>query len=193
MQERIHIMLNLGLAMFLVAGTGTAHGWAEEPRSGFPARLEAEGERLRLAGTGLLRYKRIIPVYDAALYLGAEVRPEQALEDVPKRIEVRYRVGADAERFTRAGDDVLARAFSEEELAGIRARLEELNSWYPDPEPGDRCAITYVPGRGTELEFNGRSMGRIEGEDFARMYFAIWLGDEPASKALRRDLLGQEG
>jgi hypothetical protein len=31
----------------------------------------------------------------------------------------------------------------------------------------------------------------VEGRDFARAYFGIWLGDEPLSSNLRNALLGQ--
>ena len=158
--------------------------------TGFRPLIRDAGHTLLLRGTGVLRYKMLIPVYDAALYLGEGVGPAEVMADAPKRIEVRYRVSADADRFARAGDRILEENFSREEIARIKDRLDTLNSWYPDPRPGDVCAITYIPGKGTELSFNGRSLGWIQGEDFARMYFAIWLGPQPASTSLRKALLG---
>ena len=194
MKNKRMISQFLVLALCGAVLTGVeAHATTGEKPFRFPAQTVIEGQALQLHGTGVLRFKRIIPVYDAALYLGEGVQPGQALEDVPKRIEVRYRVSADADRFARAGDRILTKTFSETELAGIRSRLERMNGWYPDPKPGDRCSITYVPGKGTELAFNGRSLGWIEGADFARIYFAIWSGAEPASKPLREALLGPQG
>ena len=64
--------------------------------------------------------------------------------------------------------------------------------WYPDARNGDRCAIQYIPGYGTELTHNGRLMGLFPGADFARIYFSIWLGDRPASVRLRNDLLNTQ-
>lgn len=162
---------------------------ASERGDAFPPAVTVDDTVLQRAGTGLLRFKRLIPVYDAALYLGTGVSPAEVLDDVPKRIEVEYRVAAKAERFCRAGDAVLARTFSPTRIAGVQSRLERINGWYPDPQPGDRCAITYVPGRGTELAFNGESLGWIEGADFAEMYFSIWLGPDPASRSLKKALL----
>jgi hypothetical protein len=70
--------------------------------------------------------------------------------------------------------------------------LEELAAWYPDPKRGDRCALTYVPGVGTELRFNDKVLGVVPGADFQQAYFQIWLGTKPASAPLRRALLGVE-
>jgi hypothetical protein len=60
---------------------------------------------------------------------------------------------------------------------------------YEDIEPGDRYALTYVPGVGTELSRNGRSLGVIEGADFSSALFSIWLGERALDDSLRRQLL----
>ena len=158
----------------------------------FSATYEGEGQALLLNGQGVLRYKRIIPVYDAALYLPADTPAQGALGPVMKRLVVVYRVGTQAKRFADAGDVVLSRSYSQDDLGALQGRLDRINALYPDPEKGDRCAITFVPGKGTELSSNGASLGWIEGDDFAEAYFSIWLGEKPASNALRDDLLSPE-
>jgi hypothetical protein len=60
---------------------------------------------------------------------------------------------------------------------------------YEDIEPGDRYALTYLPGVGTELARNGRRLGVIEGADFSSALFAIWLGERALDDSLRRQLL----
>jgi hypothetical protein len=57
-------------------------------------------------------------------------------------------------------------------------------------EPGDRYALTYIPGMGTELSLNGEAKGTIQGADFAAAIFSIWLGTKPIDKGLKRQLLG---
>jgi hypothetical protein len=182
----------LSIAASLVvhaALAGGAEASLGKSRELFPPATRVEGETLERTGVGVLKYKRLIPVYDAALYLGEGTLAEEALKDVPKRIEVHYRVSADADRFAAAGEKILQKGFEAEEIRQVKDRVDRINSWYPDPQPGDRCSITYLPGRGTELVYNGRSLGVIEGADFARVYFAIWLGEKPASTSLRDDLL----
>ena len=60
---------------------------------------------------------------------------------------------------------------------------------YEDVEPGDRYALTYAPGVGTELALNGRRLGVLEGADFSAALFSIWIGDEPLDESLRDQLL----
>lgn len=176
------------LSAMLVAISGTSTARAER----FAPSVAVGGVEFELRGEGLLRFKRILPVYDAALYLPPGTRaPFEA--DTPMRLEVVYRVGTEAIRFARAGQEVLARNFPAEQLATIETRLARINALYPDPRRGDRCSITYIPGVGTELRFNGEQLGIIEGAEFARMYFSIWLGEDPASPRLRRDLLAGRG
>jgi hypothetical protein len=173
-------------ALSLVLLFSSAPPSAAEAVERFPARVRVAGHELVRHGAGVLRYKRLIPVYDAALYL-----PENAKqwEGQPKRLDVVYRVNTEAARFTRAGDALLERNYSDKQLAPLRDRLARINAWYPDPRPGDRCVLAYTPGIGTELIFNGQSLGTIEGEDFARVYFSIWLGNQPACPRLRSALL----
>ena len=92
---------------------------------------------------------------------------------------------------------MVGKGFSESEVKGwvqyLRERIDYHNSLYVDVEPGDRYAITYVPGVGTELSLNGEALGVIEGEDFAAALFALWLGDKPLDKRFRANLLGLDG
>ncbi len=182
------ILLSTGLAALLLATTAVAR----QKGPLFSPTVEISGDELVLNGQGVLRYKRIIPVYDAALYLPAAAEPAQALDSVVRRLEVVYRVGTRAKRFADAGDVVLARNYSPDAIGAIQDRLDRINALFPNPEKGDRCAITFVPNKGTELSFNGDSLGWIEGDDFGEAYFSIWLGEKPASRALRDDLLNLE-
>ena len=64
------------------------------------------------------------------------------------------------------------------------------NAFYEDVKPGDRYALTYLPGLGTELALNGKRLGVIEGADFGAALFSIWFGDQPFDAALKGQLLG---
>jgi hypothetical protein len=75
-----------------------------------------------------------------------------------------------------------------EALAPLRPRIDRLNALHEDVKPGDRYALTYVPGAGTELARNGVALGPIEGADFAAAAFAIRLGPQPIDTALMSQL-----
>jgi hypothetical protein len=144
----------------------------------------------KLKNVGLLRYKMVFKGYVAALYLGEEFSIKDVLQDVPKRLELSYFWSISAEDFGKAADKVLRKNESDLLLEKLRSRLKKLNKAYLDVKPNDRYALTYIPGKGTELTLNSKPLVTIMGSDFARAYFAIWLGKQPLDKGLRDTLLG---
>lgn len=155
----------------------------------FPEVHRAADADLKLSCTGLLRYMTVFKGYVAALYLGEGARPEQILADVPKRLELSYFWAIEGKEFGPAGEKILANNVDAASIAALRPRLDRISALYRDVKPGDRYALTYIPGRGTELALNGTPLGTIEGADFAAAYFSIWLGPKPLDAALKSQLL----
>jgi Chalcone isomerase-like len=171
------------------------------PRARVGAAAEIEGVRfadrvqvgqtaLVLAHVGLLRYRYFIKAYVAALYLGDGVSPDRLFDDVPKRLEIEYFYAIKAPGFAQATDDGIAANASPATVARLRPRIARLNALYEDVTPGDRYALTYLPGVGTELALNGKRRGVVEGADFAAAVFGIWLGRRPIDASLKAQLLG---
>jgi hypothetical protein len=67
--------------------------------------------------------------------------------------------------------------------------IEKLLAAYLPVNPKDRYAFTYVPGKGSTLTLNGRSLGVFHGLDFANAFLSIWIGPDPVSGELKRQLL----
>ena len=159
----------------------------------FDDRVNAGDHNLIIKGTGVLRYLKFIEAYAGALYTLPGLDPGEILTDTPKRLEVEYFYTIKGEDFGPATYKGLGKYLNDEELDRLRERIEYHNSLYKDVEPGDRYAITYIPGVGTELSLNGQPLGMIEGEDFASALFALWLGEKPFDKRFKADLLGLDG
>ena len=180
-----------GLAAVCLSGP-TARA-AEIEGVGFADRLSVQASELRLHGTGLLRYRVFIKGYVAALYLGesfrGEATPRNVLADVPRRLEIEYFWAIPANEFAKATAEGISRNSDPATFESLRSRIDRISGLYEDIEPGDRYAITYAPGVGTELAINGRRLGVVEGADFSAALFAIWVGDEPIDESLRRQLL----
>jgi hypothetical protein len=159
----------------------------------FAEQLSVGDARLQLHGTGLLRYRLFIKGYVAALYLDrsfpGEVTSGAVLGDAPRRLEIEYFWSIPATAFADATVDGVSRNVDGFAFESLRSRIDRLNDLYEDIAPGDRYALTYRPGIGTELAMNGRRLGVIEGADFAAALFAIWLGDEALDESLRSQLL----
>jgi hypothetical protein len=176
---------------FVVALVTTSPaGAAEIEGVRFADQVRSRDVTLQLRCAGLLRYKLFIKAYVAALYLGDGTATHDVLADVPKRLELNYFWSIAGADFGRAGDEILRRNVDEKTFATLRPRLDRINAWYRDVKPGDRYSLTYLPGVGTQLAFNGSEIGMIDGADFAKAYFQIWLGDDPIDAKLREQLLG---
>ena len=157
----------------------------------FSEQLQMGEAQLQLRGTGLLRYRSVFKAYVAALYLAEGARADDVLGEVPRRLEIEYFWSIPAERFADATIEGISRNVDAAALEDLKPRIARFNQLYEDIEPGDRYSLTYLPGRGTELGLNGRPMGVVEGADFASALFAIWLGPNPLSDGLRRELLAK--
>jgi hypothetical protein len=151
---------------------------------------ETEGIRMKLQGTGLLRYLGVVKAYVGALYLEEENSIDNVLSDTPKRLEVEYFHALKGEDFGITTNKVIAKNTDSQTLKSIRPQIDYHNSLYEDVQPGDRYSLTYIPGRGTELALNGKTKGIIQGADFASALFSMWLGKFPMNRPFKKQLLG---
>ncbi len=151
---------------------------------------ETSRGELPVRGQALLRYMVFIKAYAGVLYLPPDVDSEHVLSSVPRRLELAYFHAIPAEDFARATTKKMAENVSEAEMTALSAQLEAFNNLYRDVQPGDRYALTYLPGRGTELALNDHSLGVIPGDDFAAAIFSIWLGPQPIDRGFKKALLG---
>jgi hypothetical protein len=154
----------------------------------FNDHYEWNGTPLRLNGAGVL-HRYFIKGYAAALYLGEGVSPERALDDIPRRIEIEYFRAIPAKAFVSATVKGVLRNVDSESHARIRGSIGQMNALYEDVVPGDRYALTYIPGFGTELSLNGELKGVVEGAEFSAALFGIWIGGAALDAGLRDELL----
>lgn len=157
----------------------------------FPGAIEADNVRLTLRGVSLLKVGVIFRVYWAALYVEDGVPTGRVLDDVAKRLEIYYLRPIRAKDIVKTGNQILRRQLTEDEWRAVRDRVEAINRFYRDVRAGDRYTLTYVPGRGSTLSFNGQPIGVIEGADFARAYFGIWLDPRTDFPEFRERLLAR--
>lgn len=143
-----------GISMIFLLIASTPHSGTAAKIEGvqFVEQYQRDDVTLVLHCVGLLRYKVVFKAYVAGLYLDAGVAAQEVLADVPKRLELSYFWGIEGSDFGKAGDEILARNVDPDTLARLRPRLEQMNALYETVKPGDRYALTYIPGIGTELK-----------------------------------------
>ncbi|MSN24692.1 MAG: hypothetical protein GJV46_02365 [Geobacter sp.] len=183
-----HIISVISLLIALASLPPHAHALTVENVT-FADSIQPGPAALKLHNAALLRYLKFIKAYVAALYLPEGVTPDKVLSDVPKRLELHYLVSIKGPDFGKGAEPTLELNQTPAELARLRSRIDRINSIYRDVKAGDRYALTYLPGRGTELALNGTPLTVIEGADFAAAYFGIWLGKTAIDDKLKRDLL----
>ena len=155
--------------------------------------LAASALQLNGAGT---RYKTIIKVYAAALYLPAKVNTTEAVLATPgpKRMQVAMLRDIDANElgklFTRGMEDNSTREEFGRTIAGT-LRLAEMFAARKKLVAGDQFTIDYLPGRGTLIGINGQPQGEpVKEPEFFNALMRIWLGKSPADTLLKNALLG---
>jgi hypothetical protein len=156
----------------------------------FDKSFESSDTNLELRGVGLLKYLGLFKAYAGALYLEEGISAEDALTDKAKRIEVEYLRPFKGEDFGPATVEMMRKNVDPSTLERLSDQIAYHNSLYEDVGPGDRYALTYIPGIGTELSLNGETKGVIAGAEFATALFSIWIGTEPIDEGFKRQIMG---
>jgi hypothetical protein len=178
------------------AGTAAASTATTEVAGiAYPAQLTVAGQTLALNGAGV-RYRFVVRVYTAGLYLGTTARTPQAVMDAPgpKRLHVVMLRDIDANQlgrlFTRGMQDNVPRAGFSKFIPGT-LRMSEIFSTHKRLKAGESFSVDYVPGVGTTVLVNGRPAAEpITEPEFFNGLISIWLGERPADIALKDALLG---
>ncbi len=152
----------------------------------------ADGTTLVLNGAGV-RVKFFFDIYIGALYLPAKMDDAQAImaEPRPNRVLMHFVYGkVDAESLREAWTEGFESNHTAAQLPALRARIERFNALFTDAVEGDEFTLDFTPGAGTRVTRNGKLLGTIEGDDFNRALLAIWLGERPADRRLKKAMLG---
>jgi hypothetical protein len=76
--------------------------------------------------------------------------------------------------------------------AELKAKFDKLCAAMADVKDGSVLALTYVPGTGTEIAFDGQAKATVEGKDFADALLGCWIGPEPGpGEDFKNSVLGR--
>ncbi len=184
----------------LLAGCGLpALAWSQtvEPAGvKYAPSVQVAGNTLQLNGAGI-RYKFVIKVYTAGLYLAGKASTPEAVLAAPgpKRMHVVMLRDIDANElgrlFTRGMQDNSPREEFSKSIPGT-LRMADIFSAKKKLVVGDNFSVDWVPGVGTTVLVNGTAQGDpVKEPEFFTALMRIWLGNAPADTALKDALLGQ--
>lgn len=158
----------------------------------FPGVVELPDGELPLRGAGILRYGFFFTAYVAALYTDQAPGSEVLGVDSPRRLEIVYRVAIPRDRMTEFAEQRLRGQLEGEAWDAIAPRLAEWHSRFRSVQSGDRYVMQFADGL-LVLVLNGERLAAVRDPELARLYFGLWLGEQPLDADLRRALLGVAG
>ena len=160
--------------------------------------VELQGRPLLLNGAGI-RYKTIVKVYTAGLYLESKATTAAAVVALqgPKRISITMLREIDSRElgklFARGMEDNIDKASFSKLIPSV-LRMSQIFSDHKNMQAGDQFMIDWIPGTGAVITVKGQAQGEPFKEPaFFQALLSIWLGEQPADWKLKDALLGQAG
>lgn len=178
------------IAMVLILLTLAIPALARELKGiSMPDRITIEGKQLVLNGMGL-RTKMTFKVYVAGLYLENATQNANMIvsSEQIRRVEMVMMRDLEKAKISEAVNSGFEKN-SKSKMPSLKARLDQFNAGLTDLKEGDKLVITYVPGKGINVQSGAKTIA-IEGKDFADALFAVWLGQYPVDEDLKDGMLG---
>jgi hypothetical protein len=158
-----------------------------------PRTMAFENKILQLNGAGS-RSKMWVEVYIQALYLSQlSQNPKEIINDnlgMSIRIEITSALVSSG-KLTRAMHTGFEKSAGDN-FNTLKPKMELLKSFLSDEiTKGDVFELTYNPTDSSIwVTKNGTLKGKVPGFDFKKVFFGIWLGDNPVDEELKNSLLG---
>jgi hypothetical protein len=155
----------------------------------------SRGNKLVLNGAGT-RYKFVIKVYAAGLYLPAKANTLDAVVDTskPRLFKVVMLRDIDGNELGKLFTDGMQKNSSRDEFMKAipgTIRMGEIFAERKKLASGDNFTIDWVPGTGSVIAVNGKVVGEpIKEPEFFSSLMKIWMGKSPADANLKEALLG---
>jgi hypothetical protein len=154
-------------------------GWANSPAAG-KSPVYRYLETATLQGQGRLTFWGF-DVYDARYYV-ADPKGQNGFA-----LEIQYiRSFKGADLAKRTIDEMSRQGVSEKQRT---LWLQSLEKIFPDIASGDTLIGLYLPDKGTMFLHNGKVIGDVPGDAFAKAFFGIWLDERTSAPKLRTALI----
>ena len=173
--------------LMVIATTLTVN--AQETVSGVKvdAKLSLEGQSLVLNGAGT-REKMWIDLYVGSLYLPKKSASAKDIIDSKDAGAIKLNIISGMITAINEGFE----NSTGKKTAPLKAKIDKFKGFFKDEiKKGDVFIIMNVSDEGVVVYKNGSKKGSIDGYDFKRALFGIWLGDKPADDDLKAGMLGK--
>ncbi len=192
--------MKMFFAALLILTTAMTAAAAPEPLEiggvELPKSMKIGAKTLLLNGAGL-RTKTIlaIKIYAGGLYLEKKNSdPDDIISaDRPMAIKMNFIYnGVSAKKIVNTWNEGFEK-YSPRLSGSLQEKVNKFNSFFTEEvNRGDTFDIIYLPGKGVAVHVKGELKGVVEGLEFKKALFSIWLGSDPCDKGLKAGMLGEE-
>jgi hypothetical protein len=157
------------------------------------AKLAVEGQNLTLNGAGV-REKMFMDMYVGSLYVTKKSTDGNSVSSANEAMAIKLNIVSgliSSEKMTTAITEGFENSTGKK-TAPLKAKIDKFKGFFKEKiNKKDIFIIVYVPGEGVSVLKNGVKKGTIDGLDFKKALFGIWLGNKPADDDLKAGMLGK--
>ena len=154
--------------------------------------MSLDNQELVLNGAGV-RTKWFVDGYIAALYLAEKTTDAEAVIEADEPMAVSLIITSNMITPKRMSDSTRDGFVSSTggNIEPIADEIEMLISAFKDSvEEGDVFNLVYKPETGVTVYRNGEEKTRVEGLEFKKALFGIWISERGIQKKLRQQMMG---
>ncbi len=185
-------MKNFILLCIVLISFSTATAQIRIGKAILPYEEKFEGVDLKLNGAGM-REMLWIDLYAGGLYLQERSNDPRAILDADETMAIKLDIVSGfvtQKKMIKAVKDGFNKA-TFGNTKSLDERIIKFIKFFHEPiVKNDVFDLVYVKEVGVKAFKNGKELGIIKGRDFKYSLFKIWLGDEPASEAVKDGMLG---
>ncbi len=185
-------MKRLSLLFFALILVVSAQAQIKIGAATLPQTVTFNSESLVFNGGGL-REKFFIDIYAGGLYLKKKSDKASTIAQADETMAIKLHIvsglmsRSKMEGALRDGFDKSTNG----NIAPIKDKIEKFIGFIKEEiEKGQIYDIVYEKGKGSVIYKDGVEKGYVEGLDFKKALFNIWLGSNPADKGLKKEMLG---
>lgn len=154
--------------------------------------IQVNSQTIAFNGAGL-REKFFLDLYVGALYLENKSKDANKIIAANETMAITIDIVSSlitSEKMTTAIDEGFEKS-TKGKTAPFKAKIQQFKDAFKEEiVKGDHYVISYSKDEGTKVSKNGKVIQSIEGYDFKKALFGIWLCDEPADEDLKEGMLG---
>ncbi|TBW29022.1 chalcone isomerase family protein [Gramella sp. KN1008] len=186
-------MKKLIFMMIALVGLNFASAQTKVGGVNLPNQLNFQGQDLQLNGAGV-REKLWIDLYAGGLYLSEKSSDASAIMSADKPMSIKLHIVSkliSSEKMIDAVNEGFENS-TNGNTKPLAPKIEKFKSFFMEEiKKNDVFDIVHLPAKGVVVYKNNKELGTIEGMDFKKALFGIWLSSKPADDDLKEAMLGK--